>query len=47
MLEKITIIVLLISNVLLWVSHIKMKMIIGLIIKTYREEIKKIMEETL
>lgn len=44
MLEKITIIVLIIANILLWVSHIKMKMVIGALIKVNRETLEKILE---
>lgn len=40
MIEKITIIILIICNIALWVSHYKMKMIIGALIKVYNEQIK-------
>lgn len=44
MLEKITIMILLVSNVILWVSHFKMKMIIGMMIKMNKDTLEKIME---
>lgn len=48
MIEKITIVVLIICNIALWVSHYKMKMVIGALIKVYKhniEEVLKIVED--
>ena len=50
MLEKITIVVLIIANLLLWVPHFKMKMVIGSLVKReleFVEEIKEILEGAL
>lgn len=44
MLEKITIIILLVSNVILWVSHFKMKIVIGALIKTIHDTNKRTIE---
>ena len=44
MLEKITIIILIICNILLWVSHFKMKLIIGALFKTIHDTNKRTIE---
>ena len=44
MLEKITIIILIICNILLWVSHFKMKIVIGALIKTIRDTNERTIE---
>jgi len=44
MLEKITIIILIICNILLWVSHFKMKIVIGALIKTIHDTNERTIE---
>ena len=46
MLLKITLLVLIISNILLWISHTKMKIVIGAFVKSQIEMIKAIKEVT-
>jgi len=44
MILKITLLVLIISNILLWISHTKMKFVIGGLIKVNRETLEHIIE---
>lgn len=44
MIVEITLIVLIISNILLWIGHTKMKMVIGSFIKQEMEAVKRIRE---
>ena len=46
MLLKITLLVLIISNILLWISHTKMKLVIGAFLKNQIEIIKTIQKAT-
>ena len=46
MLLKITLLVLIISNILLWISHTKMKIVIGEFLKNKIEIIKTIQKAT-